>query len=160
MNKIKEFIEAGHIHKDYFISDAEIDAVWGNANFGQNTDKHSIILSTLLKIGGDYAVGYTAMSICRELGLLTPKSTSRDARLTKKGKRVMYHWNNAANARTDIKALYEAAENMAEALRGCRKELWDEWHSSMSEDQFNSDPTIEDIDQVLTQYNILKTKKD
>lgn len=66
----------------------------------------------------------------------------------------------ALNTRAEIKALYEAAENMAEALRGCRKELWDEWHSSMSEDQFNSDPTIEDIDQVLTQYNILKTKKD
>jgi len=56
--------------------------------------------------------------------------------------------------------LEEAAEKMVAALRGCREELWDEWHSSMSEDQFNSDPTIDNIDQALTQYNTLKTKKD
>lgn len=65
-----------------------------------------------------------------------------------------------SEARADIKSLYEAAEKMAEALRDCRKELWDEWHSSMSENQFNSDPTIDNIDQALTQYNTLKTKKD
>lgn len=36
-----------------------------------------------------------------------------------------------------------------EALRGARTELWDVWHSGMSEEQFNADPTIQDIDNAI-----------
>lgn len=36
-----------------------------------------------------------------------------------------------------------------EALRGARTELWDTWHSGMSEEHFNADPTIQDIDNAI-----------
>ena len=41
------------------------------------------------------------------------------------------------------------------ALEYGRNELWDEWHSSMSEDQFKDHPLIQDIDASLTALNSL-----
>lgn len=69
----------------------DIESVWGNANFGDNTDKRGIVNDTLLKYMGGYSSGQTATCICQELGLLTKKRT-----LTKKGGRYLYEYLQAA----------------------------------------------------------------
>lgn len=79
------------IPPEYQISDFEIDAVWGNANFGPRPDRRAIILDTLLKVAGGFHTGSTATSICQDLGLIGRSKT--EPRLTKKGSRVMYYWN-------------------------------------------------------------------
>ena len=61
----------------------EIDAVWGNANFGPelNERKMDVVKSALLKWASGYSTGYTAFSILKDLGLITDKK-----RLTKRGR--------------------------------------------------------------------------
>jgi len=78
------------IYEDDKITDGEITEAWGYANFGENVDKREIIQETLLQIAGGFSTGHTAMSICKDLDLVTGGSTSRPSNLTKKGKRVMY----------------------------------------------------------------------
>lgn len=70
------------------VSDADINAAWGNANFG-NQPRRKVIDDALFQIAGDYHTGYTAMTICQELGLVG-KSRGALPRLTKKGKRYLY----------------------------------------------------------------------
>ena len=66
------------------ITDAQIDAVWGNANFG-NTPKRDVIKDSILKCAAGYHTGHTAKCIVEELGLVTKKWS-----LTKKGKDYLY----------------------------------------------------------------------
>lgn len=74
----------------YKLSDEEIDAVWGNACFGEGRGKREIIIDALLKIAGHYATGYTILCICQELGLVTRPASSRYPRLTARGRRVLF----------------------------------------------------------------------
>lgn len=86
-----------NIPEQYQISDDEINAVWGNGNFGDFCDQRDVILETLLKYASGYTTGHTATVICQELKLLGRGSRcSGGMNLTKKGKKVMYHWNKAA----------------------------------------------------------------
>ena len=94
MNEIEKMIAAGDMPDEYRLDDEQIDRLFKHASFGSRSKKQ-IILETLLQVGGGFATGHTAMTICRVLGLLTLKSTSRTPRLSKKGKRVMYYWNKA-----------------------------------------------------------------
>lgn len=82
------------IPEEYQISDEQINAVWGNANFG-NSDRREVILTALLQVAGRFCTGHTAMCICQELGLMGHSRKRGGARLTKKGSRVMYYWNEA-----------------------------------------------------------------
>jgi hypothetical protein len=67
------------------VSDADIEAVWGNANFGGNTNKREIILDTLLKYARGYITGSTATNICQDLGLIKNYRTNKDIVWTDKG---------------------------------------------------------------------------
>ena len=49
----------------------------------------------------------------------------------------------------NTRAYETALESAEKALVECRKEFWDDWHSDMSEESFNTNPTIEDIDSTL-----------
>lgn len=80
----------GEIYK--IVSDEEIEAVWGNANFGPRADKRAIIADTLLKWAGDFSSGHTATTICQELGLLGAYKPSRSCSLTKKGRRYLFYF--------------------------------------------------------------------
>lgn len=53
------------------ITDRAIDLVWGNANFGPNTNKRELIADALQKVSDGYANGYTIQCILIELGLIT-----------------------------------------------------------------------------------------
>ena len=66
------------------VTDEEINAVWGNANFGSH-DRRDILADTVLKHAGGYKTGHTATCICKELKLL-----GKNGDLTKKGKRYLY----------------------------------------------------------------------
>lgn len=67
------------------VTDAELDAVWGSANFGSFT-KREIIKDTLLKCLGGYSTGHTAKTIAKELGLVFANKWG----LTKKGREYLY----------------------------------------------------------------------
>lgn len=71
------------------ITDEQIEAAWGNANFGEvyssKTGRREIIRNTLLKCACGYETGRTAKIIAQELGLVTVKWT-----LTKKGKEYLF----------------------------------------------------------------------
>lgn len=67
------------------ISDDQINAAWGNANFG-DASKRDVIKDALLQIAGDFRTGHTAECILTELGLITSKRA-----LTKKGKRYLFY---------------------------------------------------------------------
>lgn len=67
------------------VTDSELDAVWGNANFG-NTPKREIIKDSLIKCLGGYSTGNTAKCICKELGLVYANKWD----LTKKGREYLY----------------------------------------------------------------------
>lgn len=71
------------------VSDEEIEAAWGNANFGEGADKREILRDTLLKIAGDFSTGATATRICQALGLLGHAKCGIS--LTKKGRRYMFY---------------------------------------------------------------------
>ena len=69
------------------ITDAQIEAAWGNANFGEgNNNKRGVINDALLKIACGYGTGFTSICICRELGLMKKSGDT----LTKLGKRYLY----------------------------------------------------------------------
>lgn len=67
------------------ITDAELDAVWGSANFGSCT-KREVIKDTLLKCLGGYKTGATAKHIAKELSLVYANKWD----LTKKGREYLY----------------------------------------------------------------------
>lgn len=69
---------------EILITDAQIDLVWGNANFGE-VGRRDLINNTLLKCASGYSTGRTAKCIVEELGLVTPKW-----KLTKLGERYLY----------------------------------------------------------------------
>jgi len=75
-----------HLNKQRMITRREIENVWGNANFGENTDKIAVIKDTLLKRASGYHSGFTAMRIVRALGLITPKD-----KLSVRGRYCLYH---------------------------------------------------------------------
>lgn len=67
------------------VSDNEIDAVWGNANFGNNNDRRFIVKHALLKCASGYYTGRTAKNIIIELGLATVQWE-----LTSKGRQYLF----------------------------------------------------------------------
>jgi hypothetical protein len=67
------------------ITDAQINAVWENANFG-DVPRRDIIDETILKCASGYHSGYTAQCIVRELGLVSPKKWE----LTALGRKYLY----------------------------------------------------------------------
>jgi hypothetical protein len=67
------------------ITDAELDAAWGSANFG-STSKREVIEDSLRKCLGGYSTGHTAKTICKELGLVYANKWD----LTKKGREYLY----------------------------------------------------------------------
>lgn len=81
-----------NIPAEYWIEEHALENVWGNANFGENTNRRLIILDTLLKVASDFTTGHTAMTICKELGLIGKSG------LTKKGRKVMYYFNKYKNS--------------------------------------------------------------
>jgi hypothetical protein len=81
------------IPEEYQISDDDILAAWGNANFGAEINYRQIILKALLQLAGGYSTGHTALSICRDLKLV---GNGFHPNLTSKGRKIMYHWNKAA----------------------------------------------------------------
>lgn len=66
------------------ISDAEIDIVHANANFG-SMDKRQVVRQGVLKCASGYYQGHTSTQIIKEHGLVDEKY-----RLTAKGR--MYLW--------------------------------------------------------------------
>lgn len=67
------------------ITDGELDAVWGSANFGSMT-KREVVKDSLTKCLGGYLTGNTARQIVRELGLVYANKWE----LTKKGREYLY----------------------------------------------------------------------
>ncbi len=72
------------------VSYEEINAVWGNANFGPmepNEEEHkvNIVRLGLLKVASGYYQGYTSRSILKDLKLIT-----EDYELTAKGKAALW----------------------------------------------------------------------
>ena len=65
----KEHTKPCHEFGENLVTDADIDAVWGNANFG-NTPRRKVLDDALFQIAGGYATGHTAMCICQELKLV------------------------------------------------------------------------------------------
>jgi len=54
------------------VSDAEIDAAWGGANFG-GMDRRDVVRQGVLKCQAGWHQGHTSMTICQELGLINHK---------------------------------------------------------------------------------------
>jgi len=67
------------------LSDDELSAAWGNANFGAAT-KREVVANTLLKCASGFHTGSTARAIVRELDLVKPLNWA----LTKKGKEYLF----------------------------------------------------------------------
>ena len=67
----------------------EVEAVWGNANFGPdlNERKMDVVSGTLLKYACGYSSGFTAFSILHELGLMTERF-----RMTSRGRRQLWEF--------------------------------------------------------------------
>lgn len=74
------------------VTDVEINAVWGAANFGIYYTQRQVIAETVLKCAAGFSTGSTAERITRALGLVNQKTWT----LTKKGR--LYLW---AEFRTD-----------------------------------------------------------
>lgn len=70
------------------VTDVDIDAVWGNANFGDQK-RRDVVDEAVFKIAAGYWTGHTAMTICHELGLIKKPETHK-LRLTKKGQQYMW----------------------------------------------------------------------
>lgn len=66
------------------VSDEELNAVWGHANFGGMTKREVIALGTLKCLSG-WAQGHTGKVICQQLGLITEKYT-----VTAKGRAYLW----------------------------------------------------------------------
>lgn len=54
---------------EQIITDEQMDAAWGSANFGI-TPKREVLRNALLKCASGYYTGYTAKRILEELGLV------------------------------------------------------------------------------------------
>lgn len=65
---------------------SEIDAVWGQANFGDLSREH-VVKYGLLKCASGWHQGATSRAILTELKLITPKY-----RLTKRGRRALWEY--------------------------------------------------------------------
>lgn len=79
------------IPDSYAITDEGIESKWWGC-WGDDPDKRAIIAEALLQISAGFVTGHTITFICRDLKLLTPKSTRNEPRMTKLGKRLMYFW--------------------------------------------------------------------
>ena len=71
------------------VTDADIDAVWGNASFGTAT-RREVVDRTVLKYACGYISGHTATMIVRDLGLISVDPYERKSWLTKKGQLYLY----------------------------------------------------------------------
>lgn len=71
-------------HSNTIVTNEELDAAWGNANFG-DTPKREVLKDTLLKCVCGYSTGKTAKAICEELGLIT-----MIYKITLKGQEYLY----------------------------------------------------------------------
>lgn len=71
------------------ISNNEIDAVWGNADFGK-ISRREVIKFALLKVASGYANGHTAECIIRELGLIGKAKGKKVNYITAKGRRYLW----------------------------------------------------------------------
>jgi hypothetical protein len=68
------------------IKEEEIDAVWGNSDFGPMT-KMDVVKFGLLKCASGYYQGYTSKSILIDLGLIT-----QTYKLTKRGRYCLWEF--------------------------------------------------------------------
>lgn len=85
------------------VSDEEIAKVWGNANFGERSNKRDIIAETLLNYAGGFSTGHTAKTICIELGLLAKVKNNNGVKFTSKGKRYLFYAHeNKHRLNTDL----------------------------------------------------------
>lgn len=82
-----EAIEDQMKKSEKMITQEEIDAVWGNANFGPELSKMDVVKYGLLKCAGRWYQGHTSTQILYELGLITKKYT-----LTLRGSRCLYEF--------------------------------------------------------------------
>lgn len=67
------------------VSDESLHSIFNNTNFGACSPRE-IVADTLLKLAGGYSTGYTALTCCRELGLIGKKTQ----KLTKAGEKYLY----------------------------------------------------------------------
>jgi hypothetical protein len=72
------------------VTDADIEKVWDNADFG-SMSKRDVIRFGLLKAASGYHQGHTSMQIITELGLVTYANHN----ITKKGRE--YLWEAFSN---------------------------------------------------------------
>lgn len=78
------------------IPEEQINQAWGNASFGDGTDKKKLIANALLKYACGYTTGHTIAQICKELSLI--KISYNMGRgyntytLTKLGKEYLYEY--------------------------------------------------------------------
>ena len=79
---------------------------------GENANKRKIILNALQQVAADYSTGSTARRICQELKLIGDPRNPYDAKLTKKGRRVMYHWNKAISEYTKLDHIVHVHEKV------------------------------------------------
>jgi len=66
------------------VSDADIDTVWGSANFGSYT-RRQVVRMGVLKCASGYYQGHTSSQIVTELGLI-----DKEYRLTPKGRAYLW----------------------------------------------------------------------
>lgn len=67
----------------------EIEAVWGNANFG-SMSKEDVVKFGLLKCASGYYQGYTSNAILKELGLII--HDEKKYKLTRRGQYCLYEF--------------------------------------------------------------------
>jgi hypothetical protein len=72
------------VRYEEIISEQDIDAVWGNANFG-DCSRRFILKDTLIKCLAGYSTGRTAKCICIELCLIYANKWA----LTAKGRKYL-----------------------------------------------------------------------
>ena len=75
--------------KDLIVTRDEVEAIKGNANFGEYVDIMDVVKFGLLKSACGYYHGHTSTQIIIELGLITEKRN-----ITKKGRENLFYWFN------------------------------------------------------------------
>ena len=104
-------------------SDKDVADCFHGTNFG-SIKPREIIADTLLKTAGGYSTGYTALTICCELKLLTKRQKSYW--LTKKGKEYLF-WSHQ-RPRADISPpVPDDVTVPREVLQGVRATL--DWYA-------------------------------
>lgn len=98
-----------------YVTDKDIDDVWGNANFG-DMPRRNVVNQALFQIAGGYSIGHTAMRICQELGLVGIKR-GHYQNLTKKGKRYLYEVYKGLRGQTMTKPTNEEMPETIYALK-------------------------------------------